>query len=130
MENNINSIDARELWKYLEIKTGFSLWFKRKVKESRFVEREDYINIVSPLEDTSNIIPRKDYVLTLDTAKAVAMMTLNHKGKEVRKYFLAAEKEAKKILEAIKKEEEFFEILSRSDPLTEDDLKRLEELNS
>jgi anti-repressor protein len=34
---------------------------------------------------------QKDYVLTIDTAKQIAMMENNDKGKEIRRYFLDCE---------------------------------------
>ena len=42
--------------------------------------------------------PLTEYIITLDTAKELAMVENNEKGKLIRKYFIEAEKKYKKEL--------------------------------
>lgn len=45
---NINSVNARDIHEYLEIKTQFSTWIQRAIEKYDFVQGNDYsiLNIV------------------------------------------------------------------------------------
>lgn len=98
-ENEVNAVDARELHLYLESKQKFADWIDAKVVNNPFfVKNEDWVvfrNIMKNTDDTNGGRPRKDYALTLDTAKKVAMAEQTAKGNEVRDYFLMCEKKLK-----------------------------------
>jgi len=93
----INSISAKDLHKYLEVKKDFSDWIKTQLEldkrtQSTFKEDVDYLK--NPLKVGKQI----DYILTLETAKHIAMMSKVKKGQEVRQYFIDVEKEYNKEL--------------------------------
>jgi phage anti-repressor protein len=98
-ETKVNSVSARDLHKELGVKKDFSSWIKAQIKRGLFDENIDYI-IVS---DNKSLLPQKgeqrgghnkiDYILTIDTAKEIAMMSGTQKGKEVRNYFIEVEKQ-------------------------------------
>lgn len=93
-----NAVDARELWKYLESKQHFADWIKAKVIENPFfAENQDYILLQESMKQNgSGGHNRKDYVLTLDTAKKIAMSEQTKRGEQVRDYFIECEKIAQK----------------------------------
>jgi len=77
----------------LELASDFSSWIKYRIESRRFVENRDYI-IVTTSGDNSGA-GRKfiEYYLTLDAAKALAMLENNEVGDKVREYFISAEKQ-------------------------------------
>ncbi len=102
-QNGNSTTNATDLYKFLEPKTVFANWIKRMLAYG-FTEGADYTilhNVCLP-----NLNKQKDkrgghnaveYVLTLDCAKAIAMVQRTAKGKEVRKYFLEVERKFKAI---------------------------------
>lgn len=93
----VNSISAKDLHKYLEVKKDFSDWVKMQLEldkrtQSSFKEGTDYLK--NPLKVGKQI----DYILTLETAKHIAMMSKVKKGSEVRQYFIDVEKQYNKEL--------------------------------
>ena len=49
----VNSVNARDLWKQLEVKTEFSKWIKRRLEECMATENEDYLRISKKVEATT-----------------------------------------------------------------------------
>ena len=94
-EEDQRAANARDLWKFLESKRDFSNWIKDRIEKYGFVENEDFA--------IARIVDRKavkiEYIITLDTAKELAMVENNEKGKLIRKYFIEAEKKYKKELQ-------------------------------
>ncbi|WP_433322378.1 ORF6C domain-containing protein [Weissella tructae] len=96
-EENEQVVSARELHKQLGSKKRFSDWWKQQVPNYR--EEVDFT--MSPESDIAigNGATRKldDYMLTTDTAKEIALMSGTEKGKQIRNYFIAAEKELRQV---------------------------------
>jgi len=86
----VNSVNARELFFKLEIKSDFSTWVKRQL--SLFVENEDYVRLHKKVE--ANNANQIDYILTIDTAKHISMIQKNETGMKVRRYFIESEKKS------------------------------------
>nr|WP_172418826.1 antA/AntB antirepressor family protein [Geobacillus subterraneus] len=82
-------VDARELHGKLMIATRFNDWISRMIDNYGFIENEDFYSYLSK---TSSGRPSKEYWLTLDTAKEIAMVQNNEMGRVVRKYFIEVEK--------------------------------------
>lgn len=81
--------NARELHSFLESKYQYTDWIKTRIAEYGFQENEDYI-IVTEL---TNGRPRKEYHITLDMGKELAMVERNEKGRKIRKYFIECERQ-------------------------------------
>lgn len=93
VENDRQLVSARELHKGLGLKKKFTDWVKQNFKG--FEEGQDYTT--SPkghLVKSGNGTVRAygDYLLTIDMAKELCMMSKTEKGKEVRQYFIRVEK--------------------------------------
>ncbi|HAH3118371.1 TPA: phage antirepressor Ant [Escherichia coli] len=84
-------VNARDLHGFLEVGKDFSNWIRARLNEYGFVENLDYILFSPNLAKTPGR-RRKDYHLTLDTAKELAMVERNEKGRQIRRYFIACEK--------------------------------------
>lgn len=87
-------VSARELYVFLSVKTDFSDWCKRMF-EYGFTENKDYAILLKNGENKISKSNPIDYALTLDTAKEIAMIQRNEKGKQAREYFIACEKALK-----------------------------------
>ena len=114
-------VDARELHEILESKKKFSDWITNKVVNNPiFVENEDYCLLHNlGKQNGRGGHNRKDYAITLNTAKQVALMENTKKGKEIRQYFIECEK---KLKEQISIPQSFSEALQ----LAADQAKQLE----
>lgn len=86
----VNSVNLRDLHTQLKSKRQFADFAKARL--SRFVENEDYICISQKSEIGNK--PLIQYIVTIDTAKMIAMMENNEAGDSIRKYFVSMEKKA------------------------------------
>ena len=95
--DEINSVDARELWRFLKSKQHYSDWIKKRIKEYNFVQGIDFITNQNKMFSP----PRKEYTISVDMAKELSMVEKNQKGKEARQYFIQCEKESRSPLNYI-----------------------------
>ncbi|WP_367671544.1 antA/AntB antirepressor family protein [Serratia symbiotica] len=84
--------NARDLHAFLCVKRDFSTWINDRISEYEFAVNLDYI-VFSPNSGKTVGRRRKEYHLTLDTAKELAMVERNDKGRQVRRYFIECEKQ-------------------------------------
>lgn len=91
-ENDEQLVSARELHKSLEVKTRFSQWVTQNFKGFR--EGIDFSSVVTTTQQNQygGVKELKDYALSVEMAKHMAMMTGTPKGYEVRDYFIQVEK--------------------------------------
>jgi phage anti-repressor protein len=104
-------VNARELYQWLGVGRDFSNWIKDRIKKYDFVENLDFFIAFAKFGDglsmqpkgkvidakTGKILP-KEYVISIDMAKELAMLENNERGKKVRKYFIRVEGEFKKVM--------------------------------
>lgn len=81
-----------ELYECLESKQEYSNWVKNRLKECDSIVDEDFTIILSK---STGGRPKQEYIIKLDTAKEMAMLERNEKGKQVRRYFIEVEKRYK-----------------------------------
>lgn len=91
-------VNARDLHKQLEIDTRFNDWINRYLLKLGFIQDIDYIVKKFDYSKMSNQKGRggdrrsETYLVTVETAKHLAMMAKTPKGKEVRNYFIEVER--------------------------------------
>jgi phage anti-repressor protein len=92
-ENNQKQhlVNARELHEFIESKRQFADWIKDRIEKYGFVENTDYTLVSQNYETSTGGTVRKDYILKIDTAKEIAMVENNDKGKQIRRYFIELE---------------------------------------
>ncbi|EEZ6065723.1 phage antirepressor Ant [Escherichia coli] len=83
--------NARDLHDFLEVGKVFAAWINARIEEYGFEENKDFV-VFSNSGKNSVGRRRKDYHLTLDTAKELAMVESNEKGRQIRRYFIECEK--------------------------------------
>lgn len=91
--DEVNSVDARELHSFLESRQDFSTWIKSRIEQYDFSQDTDFIQFHNFVE--SNSKARIDYIISIDMAKELSMVERNDKGKQARKYFIECERIAK-----------------------------------
>lgn len=90
-ENGEQLVSARELHKFLEVKTKFKDWFPRMC-EYGFIENKDYIAMAQKRATAQgNETTYMDYLMKISMAKELSMIQRNAKGKEAREYFIKCE---------------------------------------
>lgn len=94
-------VSAKDLYDFLEISTPFHIWCVRML-DYGFEEGFDYLTNKNvrqvPHQGSYRNVETTDYLLTLDTAKEIAMLQRSFKGKQVRKYFIKAEETLRTIV--------------------------------
>ncbi|EEU3264514.1 phage antirepressor Ant [Escherichia coli] len=91
--------NARDLHTFLGVGKRFASWITERIAEYGFVENQDYM-IASQIRKAKGRggHNRKEYHLTLDTAKEFAMVERNEKGRQIRRYFIECEKKLRQSL--------------------------------
>ena len=89
---SVQTVNARDLHAFLGLARDFNQWMREQIERVRLTEGRDF----QSYEDVGlGPRARKEYALTLDAAKHIAMMSGTDKGFEVREYFIECERIAK-----------------------------------
>ncbi|MBU4452890.1 antA/AntB antirepressor family protein, partial [Patescibacteria group bacterium] len=104
-------VNARELHGWLKVGRDFSTWIKERINKYDFTENLDYFITIANsgnglstqskgkiVDAKTGKVLSKDYILTVDMAKELAMVENSEIGKQVRKYFIRVEGEFKKVM--------------------------------
>lgn len=78
-------VDARELHKFVEVKTHFRGWIEDMIDHADLVEGKDFRTF---LGISIGGRPPVEYDLTIDSAKEICMLAKNEKGKELRRWLI------------------------------------------
>ena len=104
-------VNARELHRWLGVGKFFANWIKDRIEKYDFVEDLDYFITIAKFGNGLNAhktgkivdaktgkVVAKEYVLSVDMAKELAMVENSEIGKKVRKYFIRVESDFKKVM--------------------------------
>lgn len=89
--NTVNTVNARELHSFLEVKRQFADWIKDNLE--MFTQDVDFIVFHEKVKNSEGR-PRIEYALTIDCGKHIAMMSRTEKGRQARDYFIECERRA------------------------------------
>ncbi len=85
------TVSARELYAALGIEKRFSAWFE--TNSQGFLEGEDFTSVLSgTVVNNGAHRDLQDYLLTMDMAKHICLMSRTDKGRQCRQYFIDLEK--------------------------------------
>ena len=90
-------VNARDLHQFLEIGKDFSNWIKGQIKRGSLIENKDYVKLALKGDLSYTKQTLIEYLLPIETAKYISMMSFTKKGTQARWYFVEVEKELKKI---------------------------------
>ena len=88
-------VDYRLLHQFLQVKTKPTQWLQGRVKEYGFRENVDFFSFSQISEKLNVGRPERVWHLTIDMAKELGMLERSARGRQIRQYFIAKEKEAK-----------------------------------
>lgn len=88
--NGDHAVNTRELHGFLEVTSRYNDWIGNRISKLGLIEGEDYESLTNNLVNGGKAT---DYIVSVDTAKEIAMMENSDKGREVRRYFISVEKE-------------------------------------
>lgn len=92
----IQTVNARDLHAFLEVGKDFSTWIKDRISQYGFVERHDFaLHLLPNFGEKGQGRSTKEYAISLDMAKELAMVERNEKGKRARQYFIECERRSK-----------------------------------
>lgn len=97
-------VNARDLHAMLEVKSEFSHWIGRRIKQCNFEENYDYKVFVKKDENLAGGRPTTEYIISVDMTKHLGMMERNDKGHEIRKYYIEQEKIARNAVSGVQVE--------------------------
>lgn len=118
-------VNARELYRWLGVGRDFSNWIKDRIKKYDFLENQDFFvtfakfgegfdgsNKSKAIDPKTGKILAREYVISIDMAKELAMLENNNRGKEVRKYFIRVESDFKKVMQIATMDSKFINQLT------------------
>ena len=93
-------VNGRELHTFLKAGWQFSDWIKKRIEQYGFEQDQDFVCVSVKTEThrkdgQRGVTKSNEYHLTLDTAKELAMVENNDQGRQVRRYFIAMERQAR-----------------------------------
>ena len=93
-ENGETLVNLRDLYRFLEVKSDFTTWVKRRIKAYDFKEGRDYMSShVKNVDIEAKNAWLQEYNATISMAKQLTMVENNKRGREAREYFIAIEEE-------------------------------------
>ncbi len=120
-------VNARELHRWLGVGKRFATWITDRIKKYDFVEDLDYFTSI-PISGNGKLVlnkgkakdPKtgrvvtKDYIISVDMAKELAMIENSEIGKKVRKYFIRVESDFKKVMQIATRDPKFINMTKNS----------------
>ena len=92
-DEEVNAVNARELWQKLESKQRFADWIKDRLEG--FTDGQDF-TVHKIMKGEDGRFRPTEYIISLDVAKHIAMLERNEQGRKIRQYFIEVEKQYRK----------------------------------
>jgi anti-repressor protein len=90
-QNNEQAVSARELHEKLGIQKRFTDWFYYQAEKLNLVEGQEFITILGETSGQGGR-PATDFIVPLDIAKHICMVSGGEKAHSIREYFIQIER--------------------------------------
>jgi phage anti-repressor protein len=91
-------VSARELYDFLELdRSQWARWYEKNIIKNEFAIQDTDYQVFDIMSNTQGGRPSKDFAITLDFAKRLAMMARTEKGEQARRYFIECESKLKSL---------------------------------
>lgn len=102
-EKGTEIVSAKELYDFLGLNSAhWKRWYTKNIVKNEFaIENEDWEGFTLKVSGNET----KDFALSIELAKKLAMMSRTEKGEIARKYFLEMEKKAKQAPKPLSREQ-------------------------
>jgi phage anti-repressor protein len=87
----VNTVNARDLHAFLAVGRDFSNWIKDRIAEYAFLDGLDYVVFAKSGVNPQGGRPQKEYAISMNMAKELAMVERNDEGRRARRYFINCE---------------------------------------
>lgn len=84
--NSNNTVNARDVYSFVGVKTRFTDWIKRCIDYADLIEGKDFYSKLSIGKRGGR--PETDYELTIDAAKEVCIVSATTKAKDLRRWLI------------------------------------------
>lgn len=91
----VPTVNARDLHAFLGVGKVFAAWIRERIDQCGLSENLDFLVISNIGNNPTGGRPAIEYYLTLDSAKHLAMLERNDKGKQIRQHFIDVERKAR-----------------------------------
>jgi len=91
----VDTVNAKEIWLYLESKQRFPDWMKDRIRTYEFTQAVDFVvNHTFMIDETAFGGKRKvtEFHVSIDMAKELSMVERTERGKQARRYFIECER--------------------------------------
>ena len=124
----VPTFNGRDLHADLAVKKDFSDWIKTQIKRAMLAENVDFVTV--PQKGDGGKFAAIEYHLTIEAGKHIAMLSGTARGKVVRDYFLACERQARAAVPMVKDPQIAAVILAltRVDAVEQEQKRQAEEL--
>lgn len=95
------AVNARDLHAFLGVGKIFGAWITERIEQFGFEAAADFEVYSETGNNPAGGRPAKEYALSIDMAKELAMVERSAEGKRVRQYFIECERRAKGTVPAI-----------------------------
>jgi len=90
-QNNEQAVSARELHEKLGIQKRFTDWFYYQAEKLNLIEDQEFITILGETSEQGGR-PATDFIVPLDIAKHICMISGGEQAHTIREYFIAVER--------------------------------------
>lgn len=124
------AVMGRDLHKFLEIETPYTIWFPRMV-EYGFSAGQDFTNIfVSEQDKLGRSREVMNHIVSLDMAKEISMIQRTERGKQARQYFIECERRMKQLQPELTPEQLMAKALLQAEQTMLEQTQAIEALNT